>query len=367
MAPGLDVLLTPDSQDLTSAAFYAEALGLSIGAFLTFVVLGLAVVTLVPRALKPVLRADRTYPLYGFHYSVHRAIARLTNIKFFKWLCGDSSYIVHYLRSIGYDLSHVEQTGSNFGTEVQHETPYLATVGSGTMVADGLSILNAEYSGTSFRVARATIGARNFLGNHIAYPVGGRTGENVLLATKVMVPLDGEVREGVGLLGSPSFEIPRTVERDTRFDHLREGAELGRRLAAKNRFNLRSMGLFLFIRWLHWFALTVIGFAAIDLYPRVGVFLIGVSLMAALLFSIGYYVLVERLLCRFRPLRPLLCSIYDPRFWQQERLDHHGRRGLTAVAIAPDLGERYLDTVYREDWLTEGAESELASLMAAPL
>ncbi|WP_046263210.1 Pls/PosA family non-ribosomal peptide synthetase [Streptomyces sp. WM6386] len=320
MGPGLDVLLTPDSQDLTSAAFYGEALGLSIGTFLAFVVLGLATVTLVPRALKPLLRADRTYPLYGFHYSVHRAIARLTNIKFFKWLCGDSSYIVHYLRSIGYDLSHVEQTGSNFGTEVQHETPYLATVGSGTMVADGLSILNAEYSGTSFRVARATIGAHSFLGNHIAYPVGGRTGENVLLATKVMVPLDGEVREGVGLLGSPSFEIPRTVERDTRFDHLREGAELDRRLTAKNRFNLRSMGLFLFIRWLHWFALMVIGFAAIDLYPRVGVFLIGLSLMAALLFSIAYYVLVERLLCRFRPLRPLLCSIYDPRFWQQERL-----------------------------------------------
>lgn len=318
--PWLDVLLAPGTEDLTSAAFYGEALGLSIGCFLAFVVLGFAVVSLVPRALKPLLRADRTYPLYGFHYSVHRAIVRMTNIKFFKWLCGDSSYIVHYLRSIGYDLSHVEQTGSNFGTEVQHESPYLASVGSGTMVADGLSIMNADFSGTSFRVARAEIGPNSFLGNHIAYPVGGRTGANVLLATKVMVPLDGEVREGVGLLGSPCFEIPRTVERDTRFDHLREGTELGRRLAAKNRYNLRSMGLFLFLRWLHWFALMVIGFAAIDLYERVGVFLIGASLVVGLLFSVGYYVLVERLLCRFRPLTPMLCSIYDPRFWRQERL-----------------------------------------------
>lgn len=318
--PWLDVLLAPGTEDLTSAAFYGEALGLSIGCFLAFIVLGFALVSLVPRALKPLLHTDRTYPLYGFHYSVHRTIARLTNVKFFLWLCGDSSYIVHYLRSIGYDLSHVEQTGSNFGTAVQHESPYLASVGSGTMVADGLSIMNADFSGTSFRVARASIGPRSFLGNHIAYPAGGRTGENVLLATKVMVPLDGEIREGVGLLGSPSFEIPRTVERDTRFDHFREGAELDRRLAAKNRYNLRSMGLFLFIRWLHWFALMVIGFAAIDLYERVGVFLIGASLAAALLFSIGYYVLVERLLCRFRPLRPMLCSIYDPRFWQQERL-----------------------------------------------
>jgi cysteine synthase len=28
-------------------------------------------------------------------------------------------------------------------------------------------------------------------------------------------------------------------------------------------------------------------------------------------------------------------------------------RGLTAVAIAPDLGERYLDTIYRPDWVEE--------------
>ena len=126
------------------------------------------------------------------------------------------------------------------------------------MVADGLSVLNAEYSSTSFRVSRVAIGARNFLGNHIAYPVGGRTGDNCLLATKVLVPLDGELREGVGLLGSPPFEIPRTVERDTRFDHLREGDELRRRLARpRTGYNARSMALFLFLRWLHWFLLTV--------------------------------------------------------------------------------------------------------------
>ena len=42
----------------------------------------------------------------------------------------------------------------------------------------------------------------------------GRTpgsGENVLLATRSMVPIDGPVREDVGLLGSPCFEIPRSV------------------------------------------------------------------------------------------------------------------------------------------------------------
>ncbi|MCT9075491.1 Pls/PosA family non-ribosomal peptide synthetase [Streptomyces fulvoviolaceus] len=323
LVPALDPLLDPDAQQLASGHFYAQALVLSLALFAGVCVLGGVVVAVLPRLLHLTLQPDRVYPLYGFHYSVQRSIARMTNIKFFMWLCGDSSYIVHYLRAIGYNLSHVEQTGSNFGTEVAHESPYLATVGSGTMVADGLSIMNAEFSGTSFRVSRASIGARNFLGNHIAYPVGGRTGENCLLATKVMIPLDGELREGVGLLGSPSFEIPRTVERDTRFDHLREGDELSRRLSAKNRFNARSMALFLFIRWLHWFMLTLLGFAIFDLYGgqgALGGLLIGGYLMAGLVLTAGYYVLVELLITRFRPLQPQLCSIYEPYFWWHERL-----------------------------------------------
>src|SRR5882757_7768915 len=127
---------------------------------------------------------------------------------------GDSSAIVGYLRWIGYKLAPVTQTGSNFGTEVAHENPYLSHVGSGTMVADGLSILSADYSSSSFRVSEVFLGRDNFLGNHIVYPSRGRTGDNCLLATKVMVPIDGPLRQGVGLLGSPSFEIPRTVARD---------------------------------------------------------------------------------------------------------------------------------------------------------
>ncbi|WP_130289701.1 2,3-diaminopropionate biosynthesis protein SbnA [Pseudonocardia sediminis] len=35
----------------------------------------------------------------------------------------------------------------------------------------------------------------------------------------------------------------------------------------------------------------------------------------------------------------------------QAWLDHHDDGSLTAVAIAPDLGERYLDTVYQTNWV----------------
>jgi non-ribosomal peptide synthetase-like protein len=328
--PSLEALVDPGALDVGSAQFFIEALALSVVAFLALIVVGAVTVAVLPRVLNVIIKPGKTYPLYGVHYSAQRAIARTTNLRFFKWLCGDSSYIVNYLRAIGYDLARVEQTGSNFGTEVGHETPYLAYVGRGTMVADGLSILNAEFSSTSFRVVPARIGPRNFLGNNIAFPAGARTGDNCLLATKVLVPLDGEVREGVGLLGSPCFEIPRSVERDSRFDHLRGGPELRRRLAAKNRYNLRTMGVMLFVRWLQSFAVTVISFAAYDLHGALGLAagaLIGASLVVTVVFDACYLILVERLIQRFRRLTPRLCSIYDPYFWWHERLwkvpDHY--------------------------------------------
>ncbi|MFF3457468.1 2,3-diaminopropionate biosynthesis protein SbnA, partial [Streptomyces sp. NPDC002730] len=34
-------------------------------------------------------------------------------------------------------------------------------------------------------------------------------------------------------------------------------------------------------------------------------------------------------------------------------LARHDARELTAVAIAPDLGERYLDTIYQTNWLQD--------------
>src|SRR5262249_40331834 len=224
---------------LTSGTFYTDTLILTLVLFSGSVLTGLFFALAVPRVLNLFIKPGKVYPLYGIHDRVHRAIERMTGVKFFTYLFGDSSYIVYYLRWLGYDLSQVEQTGSNFGTEVTHVTPYRAAVGSGTMVADGLVIVNSDVSSTSSRVSRVSIGPHNFLGNGIAYPAGGRTGENCLLATKVMVPLDGKVREGVGLLGSPCCEIPRSVERDSRFDHLRAGEELRRHLSAKNKYKLR--------------------------------------------------------------------------------------------------------------------------------
>jgi non-ribosomal peptide synthetase-like protein len=158
------------------------------------------------------------------------------------------------------------------------------------------------------------------VGNDVAYPAGGRTGDNCLLGTKVMIPLSGRIREGVGLLGSPCFEIPRSVERDSRFDHLRTGDALRRGLAVKNWYNIRTIGIFLFVRWLGVFLIALLDLAALELYGVFANVPMAALFALSVLVSALYYALVERCIAGFRPLQPAYCSIYDPHFWLHERL-----------------------------------------------
>ena len=64
------------------------------------------------------------------------------------------------------------------------------------------------------------------------------------LRTKALAPIDGPVRENVGLLGSPCFEIPRATARDKRMSRM-DDATRRQRLRAKNRYNLVTAVLFL--------------------------------------------------------------------------------------------------------------------------
>ena len=365
--PSLSLLARPLARlDMATWQFYAGVLAVTAVVFLGAIAAGLVIAGTAGRLLSLALKPGKVHPLYGIHYTLQRAVSRMTNIGFFTALFGDSSAIVRYLSLIGYRLAPVEQSGSNFGMEVKHEMPTLTTVGTGTMVSDGLSIINAEFSSSSFRVAPVTIGARNFLGNGIVYPAGGRTGGNCLLATKVMIPVSGPVREGVGLLGSPCFEIPRSVHSDHQFDHLSTARRRRRRLRAKNRHNAVTIGLHLLVRWLY-----VTGLAFIALLPFIGGALshalrttaqgtlvsdmvhtavsqvqnanlhgttvasmlgtevLGVTvadvlattglLLLMLVFTVGYFVLVERAVTGFRALKPRFCSIYQPLFWRHER------------------------------------------------
>lgn len=298
-----------------------QALAFAAAVVFGATLVGLLAVGIVPRALSVFIEPDAVYPLYGFRYTVQRIIAGLGRARFLPVLFGDSSYIVPFLRWMGWRLSPVVQTGSNFGCEVMTANPLLTSVGAGTMIADGLNVTNEEFSSTSFRVSRTTIGAGNFLGNYVTYPAGGRTGDNCLLGTKVMVPIDGAVREGVGLLGSPAFAVPRSVERDSRFDHLRTGEALRRGLAAKNRFNLLTIAIFLATRFLGVFLVVLIDLAAIELFADVlGHVVMAVLFAASAVVAAIYYALVERCFEMLGPPPPPICSIYDARFWWVERV-----------------------------------------------
>ena len=300
--------------------FFVEVAVVSLVVFVVGLITGLVMIVTVPRLLNLFLKPDVVYPLYGWHFSIHRLIFRLSNIKTYKDIFGDSSYIVHYLKALGWNLNKVQQTGSNFGPTLGHESPFLNSVGTGTMVSDGLNMMNADYTSTSFRLSRVQIAGRNFLGNNITFPIGAQVGENCLLATKVMIPIDGPTRRDVGLLGSPAFEIPRSVQRDAQFDELKIAEAMNRLLPAKNRHNILSMVLFLSVRWFLLFVATIAGAVAVTAHSFLGVLAVAGAMLGLLVFGVLFNALVERSVMGFRRLKPQYCSIYDRYFWRHERL-----------------------------------------------
>jgi non-ribosomal peptide synthetase-like protein len=281
--------------------------------------LDLAGVYLVPRLCRPFLQAGKTYPLFGFHHGLQTLVSTASNSPFCNLLFGDSSAIVHYMRLIGWDLGVVEQTGSNFGTNQQHDNPLLCEIGSGTMVSDGLSMINIDMSASSFRLSRTRIGERNYLGNDIHYPPQGRTGANCLLGTKVMVPIDGPVRENAGLLGSPCFEIPRMVERDQKVNAALSADERRARLRRKNVYSLATALLFLAARWGFLFVTLLVSHLALIAYAGHGVAALFAASAVLSVAAIAYFALIERASLGFRRLTPTMASIYDAYFWRHER------------------------------------------------
>ncbi|MFF0904388.1 UNVERIFIED_CONTAM: phosphopantetheine-binding protein [Kocuria sp. CPCC 205316] len=317
--PRVAALLESHPDAFTNWVFYADAVAFAGVGVLGGTIVTLLVTTTVPRVLQLALKPDTVYPLFGLRHAAERAVERLTNRPMLGTLFGDSSYVVNYVRALGYDQPHVQQTGSNLGTLFKHDNPYLSTIGTGTMIADGVSFMNTDYSATSFTVSPVAIGAHSFLGNFVLYPAGARTGDNCLLATKVMVPVDGPVRHDVGLLGSPAFEIPRSVLRDAPLEEHADPALLHRALSAKNKHNLRTMALFLLVRWLNASLAMVVAFAALEVSDRFGFLAFSASFVVMLLLGVLVPVGIEQIVTRSRALRPQLCSIYNPYFWWHER------------------------------------------------
>jgi non-ribosomal peptide synthetase-like protein len=291
-----------------------NALLIALGIVLFGILLAIAVAGLVPRLASRLLLPGRVYPLHGAHHALQRIVLRTSNLPLLTHLFGDSVAIVGYLRYLGWRMAEVEQTGSNFGLAVQQEIPALTRAGTGTMVSDGLSVMNTEYSSSSFRVMPVEIGDHCFLGNRIGWPSGARTGADLLVATKAMVPVGGEVRSGTGLLGSPCFEIPRMVEDDRGFEELLKEPERSQRLRSKTRHNLVTVLLYLLSRFLFVAALLTLAVAPLTGWlGTLGSEILEVAFVPLLFLG------AAEIAAGGRRLQPRLMPILDRSFWRHER------------------------------------------------
>ena len=290
----------------------------SFGLFVVSILFRLIFVAVAARIANVFIKEDKTYVLYGIHYLTFQFIHAVSNAKFYNDLFGDSSYIVRYLKFIGYNLSNVVQTGSNFGTTLQHDNPLLCHIGTGTMVSDGLTMMNAEISTTSFKVSKTVIGDNNYLGNAIYYPSNGKTGNNCLLATKVMIPVDGPVRENVGLLGSPCFEIPRSTLRDQQMSNVDDDLR-NRELRNKNAHNIRTMAIWLTSKWVFTNLALFVTLNSLAFYDTLGLAALVGGAFVGFALTLGYFVALTWLSLGFSRLQPETCTVYDGRFWRVER------------------------------------------------
>lgn len=290
----------------------------------------MAIVLTIPRVLNLFVKPEVAHSLYGFQYEIAKLIARFSNNQLLNKVFGDSSMIIYWLSAVGYDLSRGTQTGSNFGIEQSHYNPFLCEFNRNTLISDGLKMLNMEVSSTSFIMRKVAMPADTYVGNSIHYPADARLGANCLIATKAALPIDGELRTNIGLLGSPSFEIPRTVARDHCFDHFKQPAILKRQLARKLRSNLVTLGLYFLSSCMIVSLGLLLSYGCFKLFGVSGAdgsgstilittLALSVASLAFIFLTVLFAIFCERLVCKFRRLKPLYCSLYDPLFWAHER------------------------------------------------
>ncbi len=311
--------LNYDSLSGVIMALAPTGLWLSFLIYSGMTMLGFMFLRVVPPLLNCFLQTDRTYVLFGFHYMVQRLVQVSTNWGYMNLLFGDSSCIPKYLELVGWKLAPGKQTGSNFGLDQVHDNPYLCHVGANSMVSDGIVMSNMKLSATSFALGDVKIGADNYLGNAIVMPSGARTGDNVLIGSKTMVPIDGPVRENTGLLGSPAFEIPRSTELDRQNTADDDPETLRRNLARKNRWNLASMGSIFMAHWFVSFVTVFVMFLAILYYDRYDIASILAGSFAVMAFTVAFFTLLERASLGFDGLQARTVTMYDPYFLFHER------------------------------------------------
>lgn len=308
----------------------AEAL-LSIGNILAWttvtyfvgIVFAMGRNVIMPRLYNLFFIPDVAHKLFGFQYFLAVRITNSSQSQMLQMLFGDSNLIVPYFKAIGYDLKELMQNGSNFGVEQKHQSPFLCKFSRNSFVSDGLALLNMDMSRTSFKMSQISVPDNTYLGNELHYPTGAKIGTDCLVATKAQIPIDGDIRTNVGILGSPPFEIPRPAPS---YDPYQEPKLFERRLAMKFRSNMITLALFM--------ARNIIlgclaALATWGLYIQFRDVIFSSTLHAALILAVVpfvmtvitvlYFIVWGRAANWYRPMKPRICSLYEPEFWDHER------------------------------------------------
>nr|MBX2837414.1 hypothetical protein [Gammaproteobacteria bacterium] len=299
---------------------------LMLALYIGGIVVAMLNVVIMPKLYNLFFKPEKVHRLFSFQYWLAQSINRTSNSIFLHSLWGDSSMIMPYFRAVGYDLSTATQNGSNFGVEQIHHSPFLCKFNRNTLVSDGLYMLNMDMSTSAFRMSKIEVPADAYLGNDLRYPVGAKVGTDCMIATKAMLPIEGKVHEGVGILGSPPIEIPRSVARDGRFDHYKKPGVFESRLAMKLKSNVITLGLFM-LRAYTAMVVIALAIAAIanalingPLPSSITLGLIaGAMGMFSLFFISLYNIAWERAVVKLYPVKPLVCSLYERPFWNHER------------------------------------------------
>jgi non-ribosomal peptide synthetase-like protein len=179
-------------------------------------------------------------------------------------------------------------------------------------------MINETMSASSFKIGQVKIGDRNYLGNYLHIPPDMKVGENVLIATKALAPIDGAIRVNTGLLGSPPFEIPRATSRDLEMSQVDDETRI-RQLHKKNRHNFVTAVLYLLSNW--FLVFMEVGFLLLmyALFPFYGLLAVyGVS-AAGFVAGILWMWVVERGVLGFGNLEPRIVPLREPYFWFHER------------------------------------------------
>ena len=147
-----------------------------------------------------------TYPVYGWFYLRKWFVDQLMDMSLD--LLGPlyaTLYLTPWYRLLGARLGHSAEISTAVGT-----SPDLLSIGSGSFIADSVSLGMPVVENNHITLERTAVGRRAFVGNCAAVPCGSVIGNDTLIGCLSIPPGGGQAkRPGTSWLGSPPIFLPQ--------------------------------------------------------------------------------------------------------------------------------------------------------------